>query len=180
MRLVQYIADMQTTTTTLESILSSIGMGEARWKPGAERWSILEVVNHMVDEESEDFRYCVQLLLQTPEKDWPNLQSWSWVESRDYNARELEESLARFKIARQDSIIWLGDLSDPPWDNRHTGRHSFDAPMTAGEATASRVAHDFFHIGQIQTLRWEYLNASEGSFSTVYAGEIYWRPEGSG
>jgi DinB superfamily len=180
MNLTQYMADMQATIPIMEAALSSIGAQEARWKPGPDRWSILEVVNHMADEESEDFRHCVDMLLHSPRRDWPKLETWEWVLSRKYNERDLAESLGRFIVARQESVAWLGGLSSPAWDNLHAGNHPFAEKKTAGDVMVSWVAHDFFHIGQINTLRWEHLNAAEPSFSTVYAGEIYWRPEGIG
>jgi len=36
----------------------------AIWKPAPDKWSILEVVNHLYDEEREDFRQRLELVLK--------------------------------------------------------------------------------------------------------------------
>ena len=42
-------------------LYQSVSNEQARWKPGKDRWSILEVINHLFDEEREDFRNCARL-----------------------------------------------------------------------------------------------------------------------
>ncbi len=49
--------------------LARIGADEqARWKPSPESWSMLEVVNHLYDEEKDDFRFRLDSLLHHSEK----------------------------------------------------------------------------------------------------------------
>jgi len=43
----------------------------ARWKPSATAWSILNVAAHLLDEEREDFRIRLDLLLRDPTAEWP-------------------------------------------------------------------------------------------------------------
>ena len=40
----------------IQAVLAGVDAEQARWKPDADSWSILEVVCHLVDEEREDFR----------------------------------------------------------------------------------------------------------------------------
>ena len=44
-------------------LFKSVSDEQARWKPGKDRWSILEVINHLYDEEREDFRKRLELVL---------------------------------------------------------------------------------------------------------------------
>ena len=41
---------------TIRSLTLGISAEQARWKADPETWSVLEVVNHLYDEEREDFR----------------------------------------------------------------------------------------------------------------------------
>jgi hypothetical protein len=43
---------------------------QARWRPDPESWSILEVVNHLYDEERLDFRVRLDRVLHHPGKPW--------------------------------------------------------------------------------------------------------------
>jgi len=140
---------------------------QARWKPGPERWSLLEVINHLADEEAEDFRLRVELGLFKPEERWPAFDSWEWVTSRRYNDRDLSESMDRFVAERQSSLTFLEGIREARWD------HIPPQPgnLRVGDVMVSWVAHDFFHIRQISMLLWEYL-ADSASYSTEYAGEF--------
>ncbi|HRA68003.1 MAG TPA: DUF664 domain-containing protein, partial [Caldilinea sp.] len=48
--------EVQTSTEMIRALLAGVAPEEARLKPSAESWSILEVVCHLYDEEREDFR----------------------------------------------------------------------------------------------------------------------------
>ena len=49
----------------------SSGVSQAMWKPAEDEWSILEVVNHLAEEETDDFRVRLGQLLEDPRKAWP-------------------------------------------------------------------------------------------------------------
>lgn len=40
---------------------------QSRWKPVEDRWSILEILNHIIYIEIEDFRYNFDLILHNPD-----------------------------------------------------------------------------------------------------------------
>ena len=56
MELEQCVATMQRNAQRIAALVAGVPDEQARWKPDAESWSILEVVNHLLDEEREDFR----------------------------------------------------------------------------------------------------------------------------
>jgi DinB superfamily len=176
-QLARWALELQMTVEVIDSLTSNLAPGDASWKPGPDRWSILEVINHLADEEGLGFRGCAQMLLSSPEQDWPELHTLRWVESQEYNVRDFTASLNRFKNERAQSIQWLRGLSSPDWTTTHTGKHSFDKPMRAGDVMAGWIAHDYFHISQITGIKWERLNADADGFHTEYAGEMYWRPK---
>ncbi len=168
-----FIKQLESNLPVIIEIAKSTPVEVAGWKPVPDRWSVLEVMNHLVDEEREDFRFCTKLVLETPQSDWPDLSSWSWVESRAYNTRDLSGTIGAFETERRQSLEWLVTLRNPDWDTLHAGKSPFKKPMRAGDVLASWIAHDYFHIRQMVTLRWEYLNAFEASpYSTSYGGAI--------
>ena len=70
-------------------LFQSVSDEQARWKPDEGRWSILEVINHLYDEEREDFRKRLELVLKNPEEQWPPIDPEGWVVQRKYNQRNL-------------------------------------------------------------------------------------------
>lgn len=148
--------------------LAQIDTEQARWRAAPGRWSLLEIVNHLADEESEDFRQRLQLLVERPGTPWPPLDPEGAVTARDYQARELLPSVRRFLDERAHSLAWLEEhsLIDPhlTYDHPHLG------PITAGDLLASWQDHDLLHLRQM--LRWHHDRLVEAShpYSPAYAG----------
>ena len=69
-------------TEPIQSLLQGVAEEQTRWKPTSEEWSILEVINHLYDEEREDFRTRLDLLLHHPGQPWPEIDPEGWVVER--------------------------------------------------------------------------------------------------
>jgi hypothetical protein len=148
-------------------LLEDLPMEQARWKPDDHSWSILEVVNHLLDEEREDFRVRLDITINKPDQTWPAIDPERWVLEREYNSREFETSLKAFMAERQASLDWLDTLVEPDWD---TVYHAPFGPIRAGDLFASWVAHDLLHMRQlIELSRAQSLQAAE-PYQTKYAG----------
>ena len=142
----------------------------ACWKPAPTQWSILEVINHLADEERADFRPRVDLLLHHPGQPWVPIDPEGWVRDRAYNARDLKKSVDDFAGERHASLEWLRGLRDPQWN--HTYEHPAAGAVTAEVLLASWVAHDLLHIRQLARLHVQYLNRGLSPYSTSYAGDL--------
>ena len=134
-----------------------------------EAWSALEVVNHLYDEEREDFRLRLDILLHHPGEMPPPIDPAGWVTARSYNTRDLHESAERFREARRSSIDWLLSIQAPDWNQ--AGSSSRLNELRAGDMLASWVAHDLLHLRQLIELRWQYLSGWSDPFHFDYAGE---------
>ncbi len=153
---------------TFRALLEKIPAEEYRWKPSPEKWSILEVLCHLCDEEREDFRARVKHTLETPELPLSPIDPAGWVTQRNYAARDYTEMLDLFIRERKNSAGWLGSLSAPNWKNTH--RHPKLGAMTAELFLANWLAHDYLHIRQVTSLRFHYLMQHSGE-DLRYAGE---------
>ena len=157
MNLDYFINRLSVNRGVFESLLRDVPAEQAIWKPSPEKWSMLEVVNHLYDEEREDFRARLELTLKDPSEPWPPIDPPGWVTARKYGERELGPSLDSFLGEREKSLSWLKGLTAPHWENRHevSGR-----ARTAGDVIASWLAHDFLHIRQLTRLHWQYVGVS--------------------
>jgi hypothetical protein len=169
MNLRYYVERLTQQATAIAQLVEVTGDAQARWKPSPAEWSILEVVNHLYDEEIEDFRIRLQLTLSDPEAPWPANNPVAKVTERNYNGRELLPSLQNFLDEREDSLEWLRGLTAPNWRNEHqiTGIGS----LRAGDLLASWVAHDLLHLRQLVELHFAYQRQLAQPYSVDYAGD---------
>ena len=64
------------------ALAAGIDADQSRWKPSADAWSVLEVINHLADEELEDFRQRLDLTLHQPQAPWPAIDPGADVLAR--------------------------------------------------------------------------------------------------
>jgi hypothetical protein len=160
-------AQMARNAQAIQHLVEGIADEQARWRPGKDEWSILEVINHLGDEEVEDFRARLDLILNRPDAPWPGIDPQGWVVRRRYNERDLAQSVHRLRSARDASLEWLGGLPSPDW------RAVCQAPfgeITAGDMMASWVAHDLLHMRQLVELHWAYTVRLVQPHRVAYAG----------
>jgi hypothetical protein len=149
-------------------LVAGVGDEQARWRPEPAQWSILEVVNHLADEELEDFRARLDATLHRP-GEWPPIDPQGWPAARRYNERALADSLQRFLAARAESLTWLDGLVTPDWSRAY--QHPRVGSITAGDLRTSWVAHDHIHIRQINRLHRDWVVTSLSDHSPEYAGQ---------
>jgi hypothetical protein len=151
----------------IEGLTRNLSEEQARWKPSPDKWSILEVVNHLRDEEVEDFRTRLNLLINDPHQTWPPIDPPKWAIEREYNKRQLNQSINEFLREREESILWLKGLSSSDWS---TSYNHPQGKISAGDLLASWIAHDYLHIRQLTRLHYEYLAQEAAPYSSAYAG----------
>ena len=138
------------------ALVLGVSEEQARWKPEPAQWSVLEVVNHLADEEAEDFRRRLELTLFHPGEAWPGIDPQQWAVARAYNERDLPASLGRFLDERERSIEWLAGLPEDV-DLGRSYQHPTAGTLRAGDLLASWVAHDLIHIRQLNRLHYRWL-----------------------
>lgn len=168
MKLDYYITRLSANAGVIESLARDVSDEQARWKPSPEEWSILEVLNHLYDEEREDFRARLDSLLHHRKERLPAIDPPKWAIARKYNERDLGESVERFLEERSKSVRWLRGLHEPDWE---TGIERSRGVLRAGDVMASWVAHDFLHTRQLARLHWQHLNFLSVPYKTDYAGQ---------
>ena len=127
----------------------------------------MEVVNHLYDEEKDDFRKRLDLTLHKPEEEWPGIDPQGWVIAHEYSTKDFHQSVKNFFDERAKSIQWLNNLSVPEWDTLH--QHQILGPLSAADLLAAWAAHDYLHLKQISELQAGYLNILARPYSTKYA-----------
>jgi len=158
---------MSANVDTIVSLSKGVDGEQARWRPAPAKWSILEVIGHLYDEEQFDFRTRIDMTLHQPDEQWPPIDPPKWVKERKYNEGDLGETLQTWIDERRRSIEWLHSLSSPDWDKSYN--HPTIGELRAGDMLAAWLAHDMMHIGQLAGLHLAYTGGVLQPFHTKYA-----------
>jgi len=111
----------------IAAICQDINASEAQLKPTPDAWSIVEVICHVYDEEREDFREHLDMVLHRPEDEWHPIDPTGWVTERHYQNQEPGEMLQSFLNERKRSLNWLRSLTAPNWER------IYQAPFGTGK-----------------------------------------------
>ena len=169
MNIEHQIEHLKNSAVVIKELVAAVSDAQARWRPDPASWSVLEVVNHLFDEEREDFRVRLDIILRRSLEPWPSIDPAGWVKERKYNERELAESLNNFLVEREKSLTWLADLEEPDLSIDVKARFG---RISAGDMLTAGVAHDLLHIRQLMELRYAYLSVENAPYRPDYAGEF--------
>ena len=136
-----------------------------RYQPG--KWNMREIACHLYDEEREDFRTRLKLVLENPETSFPAIDPTGWVESRGYVKKDFIKTVEAFLAERKKSIDWLMSLENPKYSNAYI--HTKFGPLSGKMLLANWLAHDYLHMRQIIKVKYEYLKLVSGE-GLEYAG----------
>lgn len=165
------IAELRRSAAAIAALLDGVSAEQAHWRPENGGWTLVEVINHLADEEHEDFRLRLELTLSDPGAEWPPIDPERDVVARDYNAREIGASIESFVEQRRRSLEWLESLASGDADLDRAHEHPVLEPLRAGDLLAAWSAHDLLHLRQIVRLQLEYLREHARPYSTRYAGD---------
>jgi hypothetical protein len=160
---------LSTQGEAIVQLVQNMDADQAHWKPDAQAWSIVEVINHLIDEEREDFRARIQHLFSGSPGPWPPIAPQAWVRERAYAQRTLPESVELFHQERQNSLAWLRAQASADWAVPYA--YAPQKGLTAGDVFVSWAAHDLLHFRQLVELQWAYINTRGLPYSSSYAGE---------
>jgi len=150
-----YISQLQQNMRTITSLLTGKTEEEYRWKKNPDKWSLLEIICHLVDEEVEDFRYRLNHVLDNPEIAPPAIDPVGWVQSRKYQSQNYREKLSEFISEREKSIQWLQSLSNQNWEQGY--QSDYFGHVNGYFFINNWLAHDYLHIRQITRVHYDYL-----------------------
>ena len=163
MNLEYCINQLSHNPNTIQHLIHNIPDEHARWKPDANTWSMVEVMQHLVDEERQDFRIRLDHILYRAKEKWEPSSN----EPGDPQG-DLQTLFKTYLEERQDSIKWLKNLTDVDWSIE------FETPfrvISAGDMLSSWVVHDILHIRQFVELKWAITTRDLQPYSVGYAGE---------
>jgi len=127
-------------------LLHDVPEGSPRWdaRPDAERFSLREIVAHLVDYDSVTRERFERILRE----DKPELPEWDVSEAAaHYDARNPNHQLENLLVSRHELSVWLEGLSDKEW--KRVGSRPRVGEFSVEEGVALMLGHDAYHLEQI-------------------------------
>lgn len=162
------IQQLAANKNTFNSLFSGVEKKQYTWKPAPEKWSLLEILCHLLDEEREDFRARLKHTLETPTAPMPKIDPPGWVTKRKYAEQNYEDILQKFMTERDSSVKWLNSLTKPEWKNIYP--HPKAGELSAEMFLANWLAHDYLHFRQITKLKYDFMK-EHNKVRFDYAGD---------
>jgi hypothetical protein len=140
-----------------------------RTRPAEGKWSPLEILAHLRDEEVEDFRERARCAVEGRPIE-KGIDPEAWVTERLYNEMDPGALYLDFAAERADSCRWLDGLD--PADLEKSVDHPKLGTMRAGDFVAAWRVHDLLHLRQFaRTMAILWAHRLEG-YRADYAGDL--------
>ncbi|WP_242157043.1 DinB family protein [Aestuariivivens sediminis] len=158
---------LEQNRTVFDGLLHGKSETEFLWRPEAQKWCLLEIACHLLDEEQEDFKARIKYIFERPEGPMPSINPPAWVTERNYISKDYETVVQSFLEERKQSVIWLREHMSANWDQ--SIHHAQLGVMSARLFLHNWLAHDYLHIRQIVRLQYAFLK-QQGGLNLNYAG----------
>jgi DinB superfamily len=137
----------RSTAAKLEKLIRGLTPQQVRRQPEPGKWSIAEILAHLADAEivvSWRMRSVIganRITIQPFDQD-------VWTSVFQYAKRDPQQSLAVFRVLRQNNLAMLKRLPRETWD--HYGMHLERGKETVSHMARMLAGHDTNHLRQVE------------------------------
>jgi DinB superfamily len=143
------LAMQRAAPLTLAELLSGVPDSVLHRRPAPGKWSIVEIIAHLAEDEiSSSWRYRQML-----EHDGIPLHGFDqdlWARLGDYSSWSAHDALAMFRLLRNANVSLLSRLTPAEWER--SGLHAERGRITVRSLSTHMAAHDMNHIEQIKRI----------------------------
>lgn len=140
----------ETTPSRIAVAIEGLSEADLRSIPGADEWSIQEVLIHLPDSEAVGFTR----FRKTIAEDMPTLPLYdeaAWAKNLAYATQDRDLALKLFTLMRHSSAALLRLLPVEAWER--TGIHPERGVITLYDIFTMYLEHGRIHLEQIETLK---------------------------
>jgi hypothetical protein len=151
-RMLDYVGDqdplvlLAATPSKLSTLLADVSSMMLTCRPAPTKWSVAEIVAHLADTEAV-VGYRLRMMLSTPGAPIQAVDQDAWATIGNYAARNVQQSLALFRLLREWNLGLLNTLDAAQW--QQYGVHSERGVETVVDTAALYAGHDLSHLRQI-------------------------------
>ncbi len=138
------------TPSRLKHFVKGLSDKQLRTPPEKEKWSIVQIVNHLCDAENV-FAYRVRMILSQPGCKIQAYDENAWAKNLHYEKANCLEKLELFVQLRNDHIKILRSLSKSEW--KRFGIHEERGKENVERLVQMYAGHDVNHVKQVGNIR---------------------------
>ena len=147
------LAAIAEQSTDTQKLLDTVDEAKAAYRYAAGKWSIKEVLGHIVDAE-RIISYRLLAIARGEVSPLPGFDENAYVENAGFDSWRLGDLAEHYAVVRRSNIVLLRNLPDAAWDRRGTA-NGFS--VTTRGLAWSLVGHERHHV---KVLRERYLLGS--------------------
>ena len=132
------------------ALLRGVGEERAAHRYEEDKWSIKQVVGHLVDTE-RIFAYRALAIARGEQQPLPGMDQNEYMADANFDARTLADLLDEFSHVRRANVLMLRGLSEDAWSRRGVAS---DNEVTVRAVAYIIAGHEAHHV---QVLRTRYL-----------------------
>jgi DinB superfamily len=131
----------------IERLLKGVATAKLRKRPAPEKWSIAEILAHLVDTEIVA-GYRMRMTLGAPGTPIQAFDQNAWATTGHYAERDARKSLELYRAVRVANLALLKLLRPDQW--KHYGIHAERGEESIETIVRMMAGHDLNHIKQIE------------------------------
>jgi hypothetical protein len=137
------ISLLEKTPGLLELLLRDVSKETLEWKPAPDRWSIAEVLAHLVMVEQVFSARTRRMVMESD----PALAAFGKPSENDKPRKNTREFLEEFVALRRAFVVFLHSI--PSAAGARTGQHAELGAITLSELLHELALHDLGHLRQV-------------------------------
>ncbi len=143
------LAIQAATKQTLDHLIENVSTEKLKRRLSPERWSIAEIVAHLLDGEIvAAFR--IRKILSEPGSAISAYDQDKWAENLKYESVDPIQGVKQFGVLREMNLAILRKLNDEQWER--FGMHEERGRETLREMVRLYAGHDVNHLKQIESM----------------------------
>ena len=154
-RILAYTADagpiqmQHEAVTVIAGLLAGRSDEELRKRPQADKWSFVEIIAHLADDDLvSTWRY--RQMIEQPSCHLSGFDQDEWARLGAYISWPLQDALLLFRLLREANLRMFSHLSEGHWDC--WGLHTERGRVTVRDLARHMAGHDRNHIVQIRRI----------------------------
>jgi len=144
------IALLRTGPDKIARAVAGLTKGQLRRRPGKGKWSVIEILGHLVDTEFT-YGYRNRLSLAQSGSEILGYDQEVWVREFRYGNGDPRQLLEQMKVMRRATLDLVTRLPRKTW--KRYGMHSERGKQTVQRNLELIAGHDLNHLSQIQAIR---------------------------
>jgi hypothetical protein len=144
------LSAIEQQSTETQKLLASLDETKAAYRYAAEKWSVKEVLGHVIDGE-RIFAYRALAIARGETQPLPGWDENPYVASAKFDAWKLGDLSEHYALVRRSNIVLFRNFPDEAWDREGVASNN---PITVRALAWIMVGHERHHL---RVLRERYL-----------------------